>query len=121
MIKKPEQFRTEVREKMRGGEGAIKIEHMWEAGEEMKSANRMAARLVIDQGCSIGTHRHDNEDEIFYIVQGCAEVNDNGVTSILSAGDTILTGNAEHAIKNIGDEPLIVIAMISTHSDKDEK
>ncbi len=121
MIKKPEQFRTEVREKMRGGEGSVKIEHMWEAGEEMKSGNRMAARLVLEPGCSIGAHRHDDEDEMFYIIQGSAEVSDNNVISVLSAGDTILTGNSEHAIKNIGKDTLIVLATISTHKPKKEK
>lgn len=115
MIRKPGEFRSEVRENMRGGDGSVRIEHLWESGSEMKSANRMAAKLVIEPGCGIGSHRHDGEDEIFYILKGTAEVDDNGATSILNAGDTILTGNAAHSIKNIGDDTLEVLAVISTH------
>ncbi len=115
MIKKPEQFRSEVRDKMRGGEGSVRVEHMWEPASEMKSSNRMVSKLIMEPGCGIGTHRHDGEDEIFYILQGTAEVDDNGVISVLSEGDTILTGNASHSIKNIGTGTLVVLAMISTH------
>jgi quercetin dioxygenase-like cupin family protein len=115
MIRKPEAFRSEVRENMRGGAGSVRIEHLWEPGSEMKSANRMVSRLIIGPGCGIGPHRHDGEDEIFYILQGTAEVDDDGSCRILTVGDTILTGDAAHSIKNIGDDTLVVLAMISTH------
>ena len=117
MIKKPEEFRSEVRENMRGGQGSVRIEHLWEPAGEMKSANRMVSKLVIGPGCGIGPHRHDGEDEIFYILKGTAEVDDNGVSAVLSAGDTILTGNASHSIKNAGEDTLEVLAIISTHKN----
>ena len=116
MIRKAGNYRTEVRDNMRGGNGSVKIEHFWEPGTEMLGHNRMAARLTLPPGGSIGVHDHQNEDEIFVIVKGVAEADDNGTLSRLEAGDTLLTGNgAGHAIRNIGDEDLELVALISTY------
>ena len=116
MIRKAGNYRTEVRDNMRGGNGSVKIEHLWEPGTEMHGHNRMAARLTLPPGGSIGFHNHENEDEIFVIVKGVAEADDNGTISRLEAGDTLLTGNgAGHAIRNIGDEDLELVALISTY------
>ncbi|MDD2402953.1 MAG: cupin domain-containing protein [Lentisphaerae bacterium] len=117
MIKKTDQLRCETREKMRGGDGCVRIEHLWEPKSEMKSLNRMVSRLILEPGSSIGAHRHDGEDEIFYIVRGTAQVDDDGNIAVLKAGDTILTGNAQHSLKNIGDDTLEVLAIISLHHD----
>ena len=116
MIRKNGSYRTEVRENMRGGNGSVKIEHFWEPEKEMLSHNRMAARLTLPPGASIGFHNHENEDEIFVIVKGQAEADDNGTLSVLNAGDTLLTGNGGgHSIRNIGESDLELVAVISTY------
>ncbi|MBR2872139.1 MAG: cupin domain-containing protein [Lentisphaeria bacterium] len=116
MIRKAGTYRTELRENMRGGSGTVKIEHFWEPGSEMLAHNRMAARLTLPPGGSIGFHNHENEDEIFVIVKGQAEADDNGKTTLLSAGDPLLTGNgAGHSIRNVGKEDLELVALISTY------
>ena len=78
MFRKAAQYRTELREKMRGGSGTVKIEHFWEPKTEMHGANRMAARLTLPPGASIGFHKHENEEELFFIVKGQAEADDDG-------------------------------------------
>ena len=116
MIRKAGTYRTELRENMRGGNGTVKIEHFWEPGTEMLANNRMAARLTLPPGGSIGFHNHEKEDEIFVIVKGVAEADDNGTKSMLYPGDTLLTGNGDgHAIRNAGDSDLELIAIISTY------
>ena len=116
MIRKSGTYRTELRENMRGGSGNVKIEHFWEPGSEMLAHNRMAARLTLPPGGSIGFHNHENEDEIFIIVKGQAEADDNGTAVVLNPGDTLLTGNgAGHSIRNTGDGDLELIAIISTY------
>ncbi len=112
MIRKDGQYKSEVRENMRGGDGSVKIEHFWDK-DELKANNRLFARLTLAPGSSIGTHEHAGEEEVFVIVQGRAEADDNGQTVILEAGDTILTSNACHSIKSIGDKPLVLVAVIS--------
>ncbi len=116
MIRKAGTYRTELRENMRGGSGTVKIEHFWEPGTEMLAHNRMAARLTLPPGGAIGFHNHENEDEIFVIVKGQAEADDNGKITLLNAGDTLLTGNgAGHSIRNVGKEDLELVALISTY------
>ncbi len=113
MIKRVGEYRVEHREKMRGGSGTIKIEHFWEPGSEMRSHTRMCAKLTIPPHGSIGFHPHDAEEEIFIVVSGAGEADDNGEIVQLQVGDTLLTGNGDgHAIRCISDEPLVLIAVI---------
>ena len=43
-----------------------------------------------------------------------AKADDNGQTVELNPGDTLLTGDgAGHSIESIGDEPLVIMAVIS--------
>ena len=114
MIRKKDDCRVEERFEMRGGKGTIRIAHMFEPGREIRSQNRLCARLVIEPGNSIGFHRHDGEEELFVIMKGRARIDDNGQISEVAAGDAVLTGGgAGHAIENIGDETLEVLAVIS--------
>lgn len=116
MIKRNGEFKVDLRKEMRGGNGEVKIEHLWEPGSELKANNRLWARLTLAPACGIGFHTHDEEEEVFYIVSGSAEADDNGVPVKLGAGDTILTGGGHgHAIKNIGADDLVIIAVISNY------
>lgn len=116
MIKRQGEYKIDIRERMRGGEGSVKIEHLWIPGEEMKAHNRLFAKLTIAPGSGIGFHPHDKEEEVFYVIKGRAEADDNGKTVILNPGDTILTGNgAGHAIKSVGDGDLELLAVISEY------
>ncbi|MFZ2658622.1 MAG: cupin domain-containing protein [Victivallales bacterium] len=113
MIHRAKDLKCEVREKMRGGNGKVKIEHFWEAGKDLKAKTRLCAKLTLEPGDSIGFHTHDNEEEVYIITRGEAEAEDNGKTEKLFPGDTILTGGgAGHSIKSVGKEPLEVIAVI---------
>ena len=116
MIKHNGEYKCDIRENMRGGNGSVKIEQLWNPGEELKANNRLFAKLSLEPGSGIGFHNHDNEEEVFVIIKGTAEADDNGKIEILKAGDTILTANgAGHSIKNIGDETLEILAVISCY------
>ena len=111
MIHRSNEYRSDIREKMRDGNGSVKIEHLWE--KELNSPTRMFSRITLEPGCSIGFHRHENEEEIFYIISGPATADDNGKTVTLHPGESILTGNGDgHAIANNGDEDLVMMAVI---------
>ncbi len=113
MIRRNDEFRSEVRREMRSGKGEVKIEHLWESGSELKADTRMFGRLTLLPGCSIGFHEHQGEEEIFYVLSGHAKVDDNGTISEVFSGDTILTGGAGHAIENVGQDPLVLLAVIN--------
>ena len=116
MIKRKGSYPTEVREAMRGGNGSAKIEHLWKAKDELNaSATRLFAKITLEPGAGIGSHPHDKEEEVFVILKGEAEVDDNGEKSILKTGDTILTGNGgNHSIKCHGSKTLEFLAVINS-------
>ncbi|MDR0451166.1 MAG: cupin domain-containing protein [Treponema sp.] len=114
MVLQRDAMKTEVKEKMRGGEGSVHFTHLADCGKEKNI--RMLAELSLPPGASIGTHRHESETEYFIILSGAGEVDDNGVLRPVKAGDSIITGNgASHSIKNTGSGPLVFHAIIVTY------
>lgn len=112
MIKDARDMASEIKHEMRGGKGDVEITHIFNQ-EELTGKARLCARITINSGCSIGLHEHRTEEEIFYIINGKGLVNDNGTEREVAVGDAILTGNgASHSIENIGQEPLVLFAVI---------
>jgi mannose-6-phosphate isomerase-like protein (cupin superfamily) len=107
-------MKTQHKEKMRDGEGVVLIRHLVDTENEKHT--RMLGEITLEPGCSIGYHQHNNETEYFFIISGSGTVNDNGTEVKINAGDSIITGNgASHSIKNTGDVPLILHAVIITY------
>ena len=115
MIKRKIDMNTVVNENMRGGDGSVKITHILDKGE-YKGQSRLVGVITLEPGCSIGAHIHENEEEIFYIIEGTATYNDNGETITLSEGDScICLGGEEHCIANKTDKTVKVFAVILTY------
>lgn len=56
------------------------------------------------------------KEEVYYILRGRAEVVDDGQVQELGPGEAVLTGNGRsHAIANVGDEPVELLAVILTY------
>ncbi|MDD2401154.1 MAG: cupin domain-containing protein [Clostridia bacterium] len=113
MLRKADEMIKEIREQMRGGKGHVEVNHIFKKDELHGKAARLIAKLVLNPGCSIGIHPHENDEEIFYVLKGKGLVDDNGSSFEVSVGDATLTGGGEtHSIESTGDEPLEVIAVI---------
>lgn len=112
MIKRMSEMKAEIREQMRGGTGSVELIHILNK-EEIKGKVRLFAKIVLNPGCSIGLHEHVDEEEAYYILKGKGMVTDNGKSSLVQAGDVVLTGDgASHSIENTGEEPLEFIAVV---------
>jgi len=112
MVRRNGTATVEVREKMRGGAGSVRVEHLWRP-EEMTAKARLFARLTLAPGSGIGFHEHVGEDEVYVILSGSGVLVDGAERVTVAAGDTILTGNgAGHAIEAVGSEPLELLAVI---------
>ena len=112
MIRHDEAYEVDIRENMRGGQGTVKIEHLWKK-DELKGKTRLCARLTLEPGCGIGFHEHVGEEEVFYVISGQGRVQDGDEAVAVGAGDTILTGDGSgHAVEASGDEPLVMLAVI---------
>ncbi|MFA5203243.1 MAG: cupin domain-containing protein [Lentisphaeria bacterium] len=67
----------------------------------------------LNPGETIGYHQHTGEKEVFYFLEGEGEVNDNGTTVHVRAGDVIITPlDGGHSFANTGNGVLAFVALI---------
>jgi len=115
MISYPKDRTTERKEHMRGGGGTILMTHIF--GEHTPHL-RLFAEITAEPGCSIGTHRHDGEAELFYVLEGEATVLDGDAYTTLRPGDAHLCRAGEtHQLVNNGDKTTRVLAIIPTMAE----
>ena len=112
MIKNFENFKTELREHMRGGDGTVVVTSFTSA-EELNNKGRLFGKITLAPGCGIGYHVHEADSELFYILKGTAKYSDNGVEATVSAGDvTYCPAGTGHSIENIGEDTVELVALI---------
>ena len=113
MVRRKGDCEIEYREKMRDGEGTVKLTSFISGPAELNEKGRLFSLITLEPGCSIGFHIHEKDSELFYINRGVAEYNDNGTNVTLSAGDvTICPKGSGHGIANRSDSVVEVIAVI---------
>ena len=104
-------MKTELVEKMRGGEGTVEITHLV-AGDELPHA-RLMAEITLPVGAGIGEHEHKNETEFYILTEGEGVVRDNGSDQPVRPGEVVVTPNgSSHSIVNTGTTPLKMVAVI---------
>lgn len=112
MIKKSGEMLETVKPQMRGGTGQAVVTDMLNTGEYFGKA-RLIATITLEPGCSIGEHIHENEEEVFYIIEGTALYNDNGKNEILHKGDAcVCLAGQKHSIANALDVGTLIIAAV---------
>jgi len=112
MITRNGEMQPELRENMRGGKGAVTLEH-WFKPEAFGAKIRLCTRMTLAPGSSIGSHTHDGEDEIYLVLAGSGLIQENGEWVPIQTGDAILTGKGgTHGVENNGTEPLVIAAVI---------
>ena len=113
MIRKEHSCNVEYREHMRDGDGTVQITNFINGPAELNDKGRLFAKITLNPGCSIGYHMHDKDAELFYIIKGTAEYNDNGVLYPVTAGDVTICATGEsHGIANKTDEVVELVAVI---------
>ncbi len=112
MIRTPEDMTIEIRQRLMDGNGSVEVQHLF-TKDELKGKCRMFAKITLAPGSSVGKHRHEGEEEVYYLLEGQATVTDNGQSRLVGPGDAILTGDGgEHSIENTGESPLVFMAVI---------
>lgn len=112
MIRRKNEYRNEIREHMRGGDGQVLIDNLFEK-DELLGRSRMLSRLTLEPGCGVGVHQHDNEQEYFYIIKGNPVYYDDDEEIQLYEGDSTLCEDGHsHGIVNRSDETVEILACI---------
>ena len=82
-------------------------------GDEFTDAGRLFNVVTFPPKSSIGYHVHTGETETYMVLSGKGKYNDNGTEVIVEAGDVTFCSSGEgHGLENIGDEDLVVVALI---------
>lgn len=111
MLIKRSELISEVREHMRGGDGAADLNLVPE--NLLPAGTRLCSVIELAPGCSIGSHAHAGETEVFHFIAGQGEVDDDGTIRTVAPGDTLTTGGgASHAVRNTGSGTLRFFAII---------
>jgi len=77
-------------------------------------SNMIMGIVSFPPGSDPGTHRHEVEEEIIYVVSGHGETNVGGKVYPLAPGVAVFTEpGVEHGVKTLGDEPLVLVSVFS--------
>lgn len=105
-------MKTEKINRMCDGKGYVVIQHIVDE-EKVNPHCGLYAKVILEQGCSVGYHEHHGESETYYILSGEGEYNDNGVIRKVKAGDVTHTPSGYgHELINTGMQNLEFMALI---------
>jgi mannose-6-phosphate isomerase-like protein (cupin superfamily) len=72
-------------------------------------------KRVLHRGSAIGYHLQ-NEDEIYYVISGTGEMQMNGKSFPVKAGDAILTRpGSSHGLRQTGKDDLVILINYENH------
>lgn len=112
MIIKEKELELKSFNNLRGGDGTVKMQYLIQ-GDLLKDKCNLFSKIAIPVGGSIGLHDHTTDFEVYYILSGKGQVNDNGEIKEVNVGDVIYTSDGQkHDIKNIGNDELVFIAVV---------
>jgi len=113
MVKQQKDLTKDVMHELMGGVGDVNRTHFI-SQDELSGAGRLFAIHQLAPGDSIGWHVHEGEQECYVLTKGTALYSDNGTEVEIGAGTVTLCPSGEgHSIKNIGDDVLEFIGLIT--------
>lgn len=113
IVRRSEDRIHKVIENAQGGPGNMIADLIINNDAELYGKGRLFNEIILEKDCGVGYHVHNGDGEIYVILSGEAEYNDNGAITTVKAGDVTITYPGEgHGITNRNDEPLYFIALI---------
>lgn len=112
MLTRANERKSDVVEKLRGGNGAITREHLV-LPEQSCGKFKMCAVLTLEPGCSIGEHTHQPDAEYCYMMEGEMTICDGGQEYTVYPGDAwFCGGGAFHYTVNNSDKKAVFMAIV---------
>ena len=113
MVRCRQEVRSDRFDHKFGGDGFIVVDSLNTCDEELNNKGRVFGHTTLQPGSSIGYHVHNGESEIYYIIKGRGEFNDNGKVVPIAAGDVTYTfSSMGHGLSNTGKDAMEIIALI---------
>lgn len=100
-------------EALKGGEGSAKL-FRTPLSEDKMGPIRLAARIELEPGASVGSHVHEDDEEAYAIFSGEGIFIGDGEEVPARPGDIFVTRQGHgHSLHNTGTEPLIFFAVVA--------
>lgn len=113
MIRKSHEKVVERPKRKFGAPGYITVRNLINSPAELNGKGRVFAHTTVLPGHGIGYHVHSGDAEIYYVVSGKGQYDDNGAIVTIEAGDVTFTPSGTgHGVMCVGDKPLELIALI---------
>lgn len=108
-ISKSVKAKRELQKKCHNGVGSIVFREIFGNGD-FKSKLEFFHETSIKPNSTIGYHKHEGDEEIYYIVQGRGMMTVDGVEKIVVSGDAVITySGSSHGLKNLSSKDLKII------------
>jgi mannose-6-phosphate isomerase-like protein (cupin superfamily) len=118
VIKKAFEVKEVPTPNMRGGQGTGRQLQYFKA-EEFSTPLAAFNVITMDPGVTVGFHKHEGSEEVYWILEGRAKVRDDDKVAELGPGDALLTlDQHSHSIENAGTSPLKLLAVLSNQVKK---
>ena len=93
------------------GNGSIQIGRIFHQ-EELEAPWHFIEYLVVPPGVTIGEHRHGNNEEIYFVIEGQAKMVVNDTEHTVKPGDFILNrANWAHGFRNESAEEVKLLVI----------
>lgn len=93
------------------GQGAIQIGRIFHH-EKLEAPWHFIEYLEVPPGVTIGEHRHGNDEEIYFVIEGQAQMTVNGQEHAVKPGDFILNrAGWSHSFRNESAETIKLLVI----------
>lgn len=98
-------------QRVHGGEGFAVARRLF-TPQDFQSSLFFFNESALQPGSSYGDHRHEGDEEVYYIVEGRGLVQVDGEEQEVGPGDAVLThAGSHHSLRNASDTPLKVLVI----------
>ena len=113
MIRKESEIKETPNPNMRGGKGTGRMKVFFSPSEFSTPLSAFNL-LTLEPGVSVGPHRHEGSEEIYFVLEGRGLAKDDGQDVELKPGDALLTCDGHsHSLENPGPGPLKILTVLS--------
>ena len=109
----------QVQENSHEGKGVVDLYEIW-GGADFKSAVDFMDRVVVPPGSTIGFHKHDQNEEMYVVLEGQGLMTIEDEETIVSKGDMILNpAGGRHGLVNDSSKNIdILVIQVSISSPR---
>lgn len=114
-ISRAKSAKRELQKRCHNGKGVISFREVF-SESNFESSLQFIHETSVMPNSTIGYHKHLNNEEIYYIIDGVGIMTVDGEEKKVTSGDAIIThSGSSHSLKNVGDKELKILVFESKY------